>query len=332
MNQVVQILSKTFIVLFGFLLLVALTDSKPTLRKAINYKADDFAVAQIVNLCSLDNTPEYFEAKLNIPVCDDKLCAPVLLKIRWDLAGNYLAFDTIQGKPLTKFDHKRFSEADYKKLDQILKDKNSILYALAKTDLIDKSIKVKATTVDAVTGATPATIRNAVVEGAVYSSFTLWHFVNGTVCDSLRAYTLKNFSEQIAFQLLKSPNFETQLFALKRFRTQEYIRFFDKLLSIIEQSSPIVRAYLISKLPLPFQEKTRNKKLVEIITKLDNYSKSIFIDRVISTEETARELGPLVLAQFAAFDEKQQEKFISGAQKLGIENLNQEIKEYFGSH
>lgn len=327
-----QFLSNSLIVMFGFLLLVAAPDSKPTLRKAFSYKADDFAVAQIVNLCLFDNAPEFFEARLNIPVCDDKLCAPVFVKMKWDLAGNYLGFDTIAGRPLTKFDHKRFSDADYKKLDQILKDKNSILAALQKSDLVDKSIKVKATTVDAVTGATPATIRNAVVEGAVYSSYALWHLVNGPIADSLRVYTLKNYSEQIAFKLLAPGNYETQLFALKRFTSNEYIRYFDKLLPIIEQSSPIVRGYFLNKLPLPFHEKIKNKMLVQVITKLDNYSKSIFIDRVISTEETALEFVPLVLKQFAAFDEKQQEKFISGTQKLGIENLNQEIKEYFGSH
>jgi len=45
----------------------------------------------------------------------------------------------------------------------------------------------------------------------------------------------------------------------------------------------------------------------------------------------AAEFVPMVLAQFAAFDEKHREKFASGVQKLGIENLNQQIKEYFSS-
>lgn len=201
-----QYLSNSFIGLLCFLLFVTQTDSKQTLRKAISYKADDFAVAQIVNLCLLDNVPENFEASLNIPVCDDKLCAPVFLKFKWDLAGNYLGFDTISGHPLTKFDHKRFSGDDYQKLDQILKDKNSILQSLSKNDLVDKSIRVKAATVDAVTGATPATIRNAVVEGAVYSSYTLWHLANGPISDSLRVFTLKNYSEQIASHLFKFRN------------------------------------------------------------------------------------------------------------------------------
>jgi hypothetical protein len=326
-----QFLSNSFIGLFGFLLFVAGTDTRPTCQKAISYKTDDFAVAQTINLCFQDNVPDNFEVNLDIPVCDDKLCAPLFLKIKWDLAGHYLEFDTLPGHPLTKFDHKRFSEADYQKLNQILNDKNSILRALAKNDLVDQSIKVKATTVDAVTGATPATIKNAVIEGAVYSSYTLWHWVNGPVGDSLRAFTLKNYSDEIAFKLLASTNFETQLFALKRFTAPEYDRHFNRLLPVIEKSSPIVRAYVVGKLPLPFPDKARNKSLVQLIATLDNYSKSMFIAQITSEKELALEFVPLVLAQFAAFDEKQQEKFVSGAQKLGITKINQQIKEYFTS-
>ena len=327
-----QFLSNSITILLGFLLLVAVTDSEPTLRKAFSYKADDFAVAQIVNLHLLDNTPEYFEARLNIPVCDDKLCAPVFAKIKWDLAGNYLAFDTIEGNPLTKFDHKRFSGDDYQKLDQILKDKNSILQSLSKNDLVDKSIRVKASTVDAVTGATPATIKQAIVEGAVYSSFTLWHFVNGAIGDSIRAFTLKNYSLAIACKLLDSENFESQLFALKQFKQQELSENFDRLLPLIEKSSPIVRAYFINKLPLPFAEKQKNSNLFEAYKRLDNYSKSIFSDRIISSKEIAVVFAPLIFDHMNAFDEKQQQKLISGIQKLGLPELNKQIKEYFSAH
>jgi hypothetical protein len=306
-------------------------DKKSVFRKAISFKTDDYAVAQLVNMRLQDNIPENFEANLNIPVCDDKLCAPVFLNVKWDLAGNYLGFDTIPGHPLTKFDHKRFSKADYVRLQQILKDKNSILRVLGKNNLVDKSVQLKATTVDAVTGATPATIKNAVIEGAVYSCYTLWHFVNGSLADSLRAFALKNYSEQIAFKLLASSNFETQLVAIKQLTNQQYIQHLNKLLNVLQQSSPIVRAYLINKFPIPFQDKTLNKQLVQTIVTLDNYSKSVFIDRVIVSKELAQEVGSLILSQISAFDEKQQEKFIREVQKLGLPELNQQIKEYFTS-
>jgi hypothetical protein len=320
------------IVFLAFLLLFVEPGNKLKCKKAFSYKTDDYAVAHIVNICQIDSIPEYYEATLNIPVCDDKLCAPVFVKIKWDLAGNYLAFDTIAGKPLTKFDHKRFSDNDYRKLDQILKDKNSILQSLSKTDLIDKSVQVKATTVDAVTGATPATIKQAVVEGAVYSSFTLWHFVNGTIGDSLRTSTLKNYSPGIAFKLLDSKNFETQLFALKQFKQHELSANFERLLPLVEKSSPLVRAYFINKLPLPFPEKQKNRNLLESYKRHDAYSKSIFIDRIISDKEIAAVFAPLILDDMSAFDEKQQQKLISGVQKLGIQELNKQIKEYFSTH
>jgi len=139
-------------------------DSINTCRKAFMFKPDEFAVANSIKICSnAVQVPFGYETDLNTAVCDDKLCANVLLKLYWDLAGNFVRFDTITGKPLTKFDHKRFADGDYKKLDQILKDRNSMLRVLEKSDLVDKSIKIKATTVDAVSGATPAMVKKAVM-------------------------------------------------------------------------------------------------------------------------------------------------------------------------
>lgn len=294
-------------------------DSLSNCRKAFIYKTDEFAVGSKIIICSnAMQVPVDYETTLNMSVCDDKLCANVLLKICWDLAGNFLRFDTIAGKPLTKFDHKRFSDVDYKKLDQILKDRNSLLRVLGKSDLVDKSIKLKATSVDAVTGATPASLRNAVVEGAVYSSYALWHFVNGPVGDSLRSFTLKIYSKPIAFHLLESPNFETQMFALKQFSVADYEVSFDRLVKIISKSSPLIRAYFINKIPLPFSSIEKNRQFVCLYSILDDYSKSVFLTRVTTEEKIAKSLLPLVLPIFGDFNEKQQELIVGSCQKFEI--------------
>ena len=122
-------------------------DGQVTCRKAFVYKTDEFAVANPINVCLKNNVPVGYQATLNMAVCDDKLCANVFLKMDWDLAGSFVGFDTLPGKPLTKFDHKRFTDADYKKLDQILKDRNSMLRVLSKNELVDKSVVVKSATV-----------------------------------------------------------------------------------------------------------------------------------------------------------------------------------------
>lgn len=303
------------------------TDSLKTCRKAFMFKTDDYAMANTINLCSnAAQVPVGYETALNRTVCDDKLCANVLLKIYWDLAGNYMRFDTIAGKPLTKFDHKRFSDADYKKLDQILKDRNSMLRVLEKSELVDKSIKLKATSVDAVSGATPATIKNVVVEGAVYSSYTLWHFVNGQIKDSIRAFTLRNYSKQMTSHMLGSDNFETQLFALKQISQEQYESHFEMLFQVIRKSSPLIRAYIINKAPLPFHDLAKNRKLAMFFPNLDGYSKSAFIDRITSEKPIAVVFLPLMLPQFQLLDQRQQDKLIIQIHKFEISGLEELIK------
>jgi hypothetical protein len=302
-------------------------DSVTVSRKAFIFKPDDYAVANTIKICSnADQIPVGYEAELNMPVCDDKLCANVWLKIYWDLAGNFVQFDTLAGKPLTKFDHKRFSKVDYSKLDQILKDRNSVLRILEKADLIDKSIKLKATTVDAVTGATPSTIKNAVVEGAVYSSFTLWHFINGPVKDSIRACTLRNYSGQMASQMLHSGNFETQLFALKQMNPNDYEIQAELLFQVIKQSAPLIRAYIINKLPIPFQDQGKNLKFVSVFPELDGYSKSIFLNRIISDKSTATFLLPMFQSQIRNLDSRQLEQYLSACRRFGIPDFGELLK------
>ncbi len=306
-------------------------DSIKNCRKAFMFKTDDYAVANAIDVCSnAAQVPVGYETALNMAVCDDKLCANVVLKVCWDLAGNYVRFDTIAGKPLTKFDHKRFSDADYKKLDQILKDRNSMLRVLEKSDLVDKSIKLKATTVDAVSGATPATIKNAVVEGAVYSSHTLWHFVNGQIKDSIRAFTLRNYSEQIALQMMGSDNFETQLFALKQIPQEQYESRFELLFQVIRKSSPLIRAYIMNRAPLPFRDQEKNRRLALLFPDLDGYTKSAFIDRISAEKPIAVVFIPLMLPQFQLLDQRQQDKLITQVQKFEISGLEELIKNYAG--
>jgi hypothetical protein len=258
-----------------------------------------------------------------MPVCDDTLCANVELKIHWDLAGNYAGFDTIDGKPLTKFDHKKFSSADYLKLDQILKNRNSTLRMLNKEDLVDKSVKVKATTVDAVTGATPATIKNATVDGAVYTSYTLWHFVNGAIRNKLAFFTQSIYSESVSLLLLKSHNHETQLFALRNIPEKDYELHADLLFEVINQSAPLIKAYIITKAPLPFNAFEKNRQLAGLFPKLDDYSKSIFLNRVTTEKEVAPVFLPMFLSMRNGLNPQQQELIAAACKKFEITGANE---------
>lgn len=286
---------------------------------------DGFAIENTIEICTNPNQiPFRYKAEIDMPVCTDTLCANVVLKIYWDLAGNYLLFDTIPGKPLTKFDHLKFDEADYLKLDKILKNRNSSLRILKMEDLVDKSVKVKSNVVDAVTGATPKTIKNSVVEGAVYSSFTLWHFVNGAIKNSMTNFTQNIYSEQIAQQLLQSENYETQLFALRKLSDKDFETYSDLLFEVIRNSAPIIKAFIIVKAPLPYSNVEKNKQFVALFPKLDDYSKSMFLNRITTEESVAKYLLPLLLPMIENLNQKQLELIYAACRKFEIPEVQKD--------
>ncbi len=298
-----------------------------TCKFAFNYNSEEFEVENVINICTnSDQIPYQYKAEINMPVCDDTLCANVVIKLFWDLAGNYSGFDTIPGKPLTKFDHLKFEPADYLKLDQILKNRNSMLRILNKEELVDKSVKVKSNVVDAVTGATPKTIKNSVVEGAVYSSYTLWHFVNGTIKNQMTQFTQNIYSEPIARQLLESKNYETQLFALKKMSELDFETHSDILFEVIVKSAPLLKAYVIAKAPLPFSNIEKNKQFAALFPALDDYSKSIFLNQITNEEKIAKAFLPLMFPMFDDLNKKQQELIAGAYQKFEIPGFK-EIQE-----
>jgi len=283
----------------------------------------EYAEAHSINICAdSENIPFRYEAEINMPVCDDTLCANVVLQIHWDLAGNYLNFDTLPDFPLTKFDHIKFTSADYLKLDQIMKNRNSMLRILNKEDLIDKSVKIKSKTVDAVTGATPQTIKKSVVEGAVYTTYSLWHFINGAIKNKIANHTLDIYSEQISRKMLLSDNYETQLFALRKWSDKDYEINSDLLFQVMRQSAPLIKANAIMKTPLPFDNFEKNKRFLALFPILDDYSKSIFMNRIITEKEVATVFLPLITSNSKGFSKKQLEQITNACKKFEIERID----------
>ncbi len=56
---------------------------------AFNFKTDEFGELNSIKICTnTDQIPFGYEASIDMPVCDDTLCANVVLMFYWDLAGN----------------------------------------------------------------------------------------------------------------------------------------------------------------------------------------------------------------------------------------------------
>jgi hypothetical protein len=88
----------------------------------------------------------------------------VYLDIYWDLAGHFTRFDTLPGKPLTKYNHRDFTSRDYLKLHLTMSNENSILGEKSPDELLDKTRYRFSETTDAITGATAREMPSTIVE------------------------------------------------------------------------------------------------------------------------------------------------------------------------
>ena len=157
--------------------------------------------------------PRSYRMFLRTGVCLDGSCKMLDAVLKWDALGNYIGFEYENGAPLTKNHHDPFTEADYKKLDSILKDRRSILGTHPLNYFVGKPDPSMAG-VDAVTAATPKAARAAIVEGAAYSSWVLWHWVNGEIVDQLRSRTQALAGTDYLLHCLNSSDRRFERFAL----------------------------------------------------------------------------------------------------------------------
>lgn len=218
-----------------------------------------------------------YTCRLTSPVCSDTLCQVVLLNLSWDLAGYYVTFDTIPGYPLTKHDHKPFTTADYKKLHTTLGDLNSVLGRTMESELLDSSSARYSEKIDAVTGATALQVREAVVDGALYTTYTLWHVVNGPIRESLIDHTLFIYNPAIEKQMLGSSNPMTVILALKQWSPEDYHKRFNEILQTMERGFPLVNFFIAKNLPPEVLSSPSNQQaILKIWEHLDWNVKSLF--------------------------------------------------------
>ncbi len=155
--------------------------------------------------------PQAYWMPLFASTCYNGKCKPLEVVLYWDALGRFLNVYPVPGKPLSKTDHIVFSEADYAQLDMILKDRNSKLGSY----LIQLHGAEEDRTVDGVSGATTPYLHGAVVPGAVYSSWVLWHWVNGEVVGQLLETTRRAMSKDDVVRFMTSDDQAQIRFALE---------------------------------------------------------------------------------------------------------------------
>jgi hypothetical protein len=160
--------------------------------------------------------PQYFFRNIFTPVCYTNECKPVYINFYWDLLGNYMRYDLPKDKILTKVDHDEFKPEDYEKLQEILAQPNSIFADLEMDDLIVKGTESLSDSVDAKAGATLKTIRNQVIDGAVYTCFTLWKIAYGKAVPEMQKILESYQNDSLLHGFLASSNYHYQYWAMEK--------------------------------------------------------------------------------------------------------------------
>lgn len=172
--------------------------------------------------------PTEYTMVVDSVICLHEQCEIIKVTMVWDALGQYDRYELLPGTTLTKSPEKPsgkqsnwreeslpFTEKDYDKLDSLLRDTSSIL----KDHTIESiSPAVKSDEVDAITGATPQTLRQSIVRGAAYTCYNLWHWAHGEVTAIAKGLTHNRCDKALLNHFLASDQQHYVEFALDHLR------------------------------------------------------------------------------------------------------------------
>lgn len=257
-----------FFILFLFVVLFNDSSQSPEFRKPVMEYTTIKSVNVTIDLVySDDSVPRYYATTLESPICMDELCNPIAIEIEWDLLGNFKNYHELKSSPITKFDHEPFEKEDHEKLKKILSNKSSLLQDYRMEDLVDTTQLVYSEEIDGMTGATSKTFANEVVGGAIYTCYTLWHFVNGQLDEKLLHYTEQILDEMVLLEMLQSGKEEYLHYVLDK-KKVTFSKKVNKVIGdLIWEGEPVIAVKAVNVVEENYWEDDSIKQVLE-----DNFS------------------------------------------------------------
>ncbi len=226
--------------------------------------------------------PDGYEATVFTPVCETERCYTIEVMISWDLIGNYLKLDTLPGQQLTKLDHIPFTDEDYQKLQAILINRNSVLGSYEKEELVRDT---RISELDGMTGATIQEVKNAVINGAVYSCYTLWHIAHGPVVDSIQESTRRLLSKELVQKLVDLENAEVNYFLLNHLSKEDFLKYLPEMLQSLELDEGYYVKNAMEKLPFEFYRDSRVQiYFADHFQEMDYFSQVALLEKLSKIE------------------------------------------------
>lgn len=174
----------------------------------------------LVEIQNEKKQPIAYYMEVESVVCGDSQCKVDIVKIYWDNLGQFDRLEMPEGVDLEKAKGEHFSKFDYLKLAKILKDKNSPLKEVYKTEIVSSG---GSEGIDGISGATVLVEKNAFVEGAVWTCYSLWHWVHGETQHIIRNISGDALTNLELQNLLTKDSMEYQDFAIDQLtRRKDY--------------------------------------------------------------------------------------------------------------
>lgn len=219
-----------------------------------------------------------YSSRVFTPVCEGTKCYAIEVDLYWDCIGRFERLDTVPGKRLTKLDHIPFTSREYLKMEQILSDPYSILANFERDKLI--SGQRKAST-DGFTGATTQEVRNAVIDGAVYSCYTLWHIANGPVRDSIKRYSANLIDKDFVVKITNIDDPEYDYFLLQNFSESHYAEFNDQIFEMLMRGKGYFQKRTIEGMPqTSINDTSYQQFFMQMYPTLDYFTKLALVERL----------------------------------------------------
>ena len=211
-----------------------------------NWLDPDSAEFEINPLLDSSGLLDGYKVFVFTSICEVEQCYSVELNFYTDVIGNFISYDTLKGKELTKLDHIPFTNEDYQRLQHILSDHNSVLSGYKKEELVENT---RESEIEGFTGATALEIKRNVIEGAVYSCHTLWHIAHGPLVDSLKTRTAAMFDHELVQKLVAQDNQQINYFLLNYFNEQQFQQYLPEILRTIEIGAGYYAKNALEKMP-----------------------------------------------------------------------------------
>jgi len=160
------------------------------------------------------NRPVMYSRDIFTGVCIEGECRLLQINLFWNTTGRYLGFELPPGEFLSKTEHDPFSAEEYDRLHELLTDANSALASYSLEELVPVKDSSANNKVDAVSSATIAAVLDYIVEGAVYTTYTMWHIIHGPSKREIEKLTTEKLDADLALLILNNNNLNDQVWVL----------------------------------------------------------------------------------------------------------------------